>query len=55
MGALCTKIHTVDLNQNGVSDMEEIIDACVQRVLAEVLVVIRPTADADETTSTTQG
>lgn len=49
---MCTKIHTVDLNQNGVPDLEEIIDACVQRVLAEVLLVIKPDV-ADSTTGET--
>ena len=51
MGSMCTTLHTVDLNRNGVSDIEEIINVCVERVLNEVLLVIKP--ENDEVTGET--
>lgn len=47
MGTMCSKLHTVDLNQNGISDIDEIINVCVERVLTEVLNVIKPETDVE--------
>jgi hypothetical protein len=51
MGTMCSKLHTVDLNQNGISDIDEIINVCVGRVLTEVLNVIKPDTDVDTGTT----
>lgn len=50
MGTMCSKLHTVDLNGNGVSDIDEIVNVCVERVLTEILAVIKP-----ETVDTSTG
>jgi hypothetical protein len=44
-------MHTVDLNGNGISDIDEIINVCVERVLSEVLSVIKPDEDVDTGTT----
>ena len=48
MGTACTKMHTVDLNNNGVSDFQEIVDAVTERVLAQILLQLKP-EDTGET------
>lgn len=42
MGTTCTKIHTIDLNNNGVSDFQEIVDAVTEQVLTQVMLHIKP-------------
>ena len=46
MGGSCSSLKTIDLNQHG---MEELIDACVIRVLSEVLLIIKPENDEETT------
>ena len=51
MGTTCTKIHTIDLNNNGVSDFQEIVDALTEQVMAQIM----PRLKIEETEEETGG
>ena len=52
MGTTCTKIHTIDLNNNGVSDFQEIVDALTEQVMAQCMLRLRLKEIEEETGDT---
>ena len=52
MGTTCTKIHTIDLNNNGVSDFQEIVDALTEQVMAQIILRLKIEEPEEETGDT---